>query len=166
MEDHNIFYLSMSTLSSYFCSINTPEWVVLMVLICFFNSIIESSWFLHFRILIKYFFGSQLQKWPKLFYHFQQGIRFSVEISEPSRGYILEVFDAHFVLPHRGPIGIIKRKSLSLSSWKEILWRKSHAWTSAAHFGPTDDQSKTLCVCKIASGSKIMELAVSILQDT
>lgn len=35
----------------------------------------------------------------------QQGIRFSVEISEPSRGYILEVFDAHFVLPHRGPIG-------------------------------------------------------------
>ena len=45
-----------------------------------------------------------------------------MEISEPSRGYILEVFDAHFVLPHRGPIGIIKRKSLSLiSSRKEIL---------------------------------------------
>ncbi|KAJ7394371.1 hypothetical protein OS493_000178 [Desmophyllum pertusum] len=35
----------------------------------------------------------------------QQGIRFSVEISEPSRGYILEVFDAHFVLPNLGPIG-------------------------------------------------------------
>lgn len=35
----------------------------------------------------------------------QQGIRYSVEISEPSRGYILEVFDAHFVLPNLGPIG-------------------------------------------------------------
>ena len=28
-----------------------------------------------------------------------------MEISEPSRGYILEVFDAHFVLPNLGPIG-------------------------------------------------------------
>ena len=35
----------------------------------------------------------------------QQGIRYSVEITEPSRGYILEVFDAHFVLPNLGPIG-------------------------------------------------------------
>ena len=42
-----------------------------------------------------------------------------MEISDPSRGYILEVFDAHFVLPHRGPIGIITSKSLSLSSRKE-----------------------------------------------
>ena len=40
-----------------------------------------------------------------------------MEISEPSRGYILEVFDAHFVLPHRGPIGI----KLTLGSRKEIL---------------------------------------------
>ena len=37
---------------------------------------------------------------------FQQGMRFSVEIREPSRGYILEVFDAHFVLPNLGPIGM------------------------------------------------------------
>lgn len=28
-----------------------------------------------------------------------------MEIREPSRGYILEVFDAHFVLPNLGPIG-------------------------------------------------------------
>ena len=35
----------------------------------------------------------------------KHGIRFSVEIEEPSRGYILEVFDNHFVLPSLGPIG-------------------------------------------------------------
>ncbi|XP_044738003.1 homogentisate 1,2-dioxygenase isoform X2 [Chrysoperla carnea] len=35
----------------------------------------------------------------------QQGIKFSVDITEPSRGYILEVFDNHFRLPDLGPIG-------------------------------------------------------------
>jgi len=35
----------------------------------------------------------------------QQGMRFSVNVTEPSRGYILEVFDGHFELPHLGPIG-------------------------------------------------------------
>lgn len=35
----------------------------------------------------------------------QQGMRFSVEIEEPSRGYILEVFGQHFTLPDLGPIG-------------------------------------------------------------
>lgn len=35
----------------------------------------------------------------------QQGIRFSVDITEPSRGYILEVFGSHFKLPDLGPIG-------------------------------------------------------------
>ncbi|PIK47754.1 putative homogentisate 1,2-dioxygenase [Apostichopus japonicus] len=35
----------------------------------------------------------------------QQGMRFSVAITEPSRGYILEVWDGHFVLPDLGPIG-------------------------------------------------------------
>lgn len=29
-----------------------------------------------------------------------------MEIREPSRGYVLEVFDAHFVLPNLGPIGM------------------------------------------------------------
>lgn len=35
----------------------------------------------------------------------QQGIRFSVNVEGPTRGYILEVFDNHFKLPDLGPIG-------------------------------------------------------------
>ncbi|KAL0276972.1 UNVERIFIED_CONTAM: hypothetical protein PYX00_004417 [Menopon gallinae] len=35
----------------------------------------------------------------------QQGMRFKVDINEPSRGYILEVYDDHFRLPYLGPIG-------------------------------------------------------------
>lgn len=35
----------------------------------------------------------------------QRGIRFSVAVEEPSRGYILEVYNRHFVLPDLGPIG-------------------------------------------------------------
>lgn len=35
----------------------------------------------------------------------QQGMRFSVEIEGPTRGYILEVYDNHFILPNLGPIG-------------------------------------------------------------
>ena len=35
----------------------------------------------------------------------QQGIRFSVEVEGPSRGYVLEVYDNHFTLPNLGPIG-------------------------------------------------------------
>lgn len=35
----------------------------------------------------------------------QQGMRFSVTVFGPSRGYILEVFDNHFQLPDLGPIG-------------------------------------------------------------
>lgn len=35
----------------------------------------------------------------------QQGMRFRVEVTEESRGYILEVYDNHFVLPQLGPIG-------------------------------------------------------------
>nr|AAF36489.1 homogentisate 1,2-dioxygenase [Drosophila melanogaster] len=34
-----------------------------------------------------------------------QGIRFAVNVDSPSRGYILEVYDDHFVLPDLGPIG-------------------------------------------------------------
>lgn len=32
-------------------------------------------------------------------------MRFKIEITEPSRGYVLEVFGRHFVLPDLGPIG-------------------------------------------------------------
>lgn len=35
----------------------------------------------------------------------QQGMRFSVNVVGPSRGYILEVYDNHFTLPDLGPIG-------------------------------------------------------------
>ncbi|XP_022257500.1 homogentisate 1,2-dioxygenase-like isoform X2 [Limulus polyphemus] len=35
----------------------------------------------------------------------QQGMRFSVELKGPTRGYILEVYNNHFVLPPLGPIG-------------------------------------------------------------
>jgi homogentisate 1,2-dioxygenase len=35
----------------------------------------------------------------------QQGIRFSIDVDQPSRGYVLEVFDNHFSLPSLGPIG-------------------------------------------------------------
>jgi len=35
----------------------------------------------------------------------QQGMRFSVDVNGPSRGYILEVYDGHIVLPDLGPIG-------------------------------------------------------------
>ena len=36
----------------------------------------------------------------------QQGMRFSIDVKGPSRGYVLEVFDGHFTLPNLGPIGI------------------------------------------------------------
>lgn len=32
-------------------------------------------------------------------------MKFSVQVSEPCRGYILEVFNTHFQLPNLGPIG-------------------------------------------------------------
>jgi len=35
----------------------------------------------------------------------QRGIKFSVDVAEPSRGYILEVMSGHFELPGLGPIG-------------------------------------------------------------
>ncbi|GFQ72829.1 homogentisate 1,2-dioxygenase [Trichonephila clavata] len=35
----------------------------------------------------------------------QLGMKFNVGVEGPSRGYILEVFDAHFNLPYLGPIG-------------------------------------------------------------
>jgi homogentisate 1,2-dioxygenase len=35
----------------------------------------------------------------------QQGMRISIDVSGPSRGYICEVYDGHFKLPDLGPIG-------------------------------------------------------------
>ncbi|XP_071504903.1 homogentisate 1,2-dioxygenase-like [Diadema antillarum] len=53
----------------------------------------------------------------------QQGMRFSVYVSGPSRGYVLEVFDGHFALPDLGPIGANglanPRDFLSPAAWFE-----------------------------------------------
>uniref|UniRef100_A0A224XCG1 Homogentisate 1,2-dioxygenase n=1 Tax=Panstrongylus lignarius TaxID=156445 RepID=A0A224XCG1_9HEMI len=35
----------------------------------------------------------------------QQGMRFSVSVEGPSRGYVLEIYGTHFQLPQLGPIG-------------------------------------------------------------
>lgn len=35
----------------------------------------------------------------------QQGIRFNVVVEGETRGYMMEVYDAHFKLPDLGPIG-------------------------------------------------------------
>ena len=43
---------------------------------------------------------------------FPQGIRFSVMVDGPSRGYVLEVYDNHFVLPNLGPIGKLSFSTL------------------------------------------------------
>ena len=40
----------------------------------------------------------------------QRGMRMSVSVVGPSRGYILEVFDNHFQLPNLGPIGLFSIK--------------------------------------------------------
>ena len=37
----------------------------------------------------------------------QQGIRFSVDVTGPTRGYMLEIWGTHFVLPNLGPIGTV-----------------------------------------------------------
>lgn len=40
----------------------------------------------------------------------QQGMKFKVDVSGASRGYVLEVYDDHFRLPNLGPIGNITHK--------------------------------------------------------
>lgn len=51
-------------------------------------------------------FGKILVK-PNEICVIQQGMRFSVNVNGPTRGYILEVFDGHFRLPDLGPIGLV-----------------------------------------------------------
>ena len=55
-------------------------------------------------LFIKTEFGKMVVK-PNEICVIQQGMKFSVDLSESSRGYVLEVFDSHFVLPNLGPIG-------------------------------------------------------------
>jgi homogentisate 1,2-dioxygenase len=49
-------------------------------------------------------FGRMLVR-PEEICVIQQGMRFSIAVDQPSRGYVLEVFDNHFCLPNLGPIG-------------------------------------------------------------
>ncbi|XP_045476872.1 homogentisate 1,2-dioxygenase [Harmonia axyridis] len=56
------------------------------------------------KLVIKTEFG-RLQVSPNEICVIQQGMRFQILLSEPSRGYILEVFGKHFTLPDLGPIG-------------------------------------------------------------
>ena len=35
----------------------------------------------------------------------QRGIRFAIHVSKPTRAYVLEIYDGHFVIPDLGPIG-------------------------------------------------------------
>lgn len=55
----------------------------------------------------------------------QQGMRFSVAVDGPTRGYILEVYDNHFKLPDLGPIGANglanRRDFLTPVAWFEEL---------------------------------------------
>ncbi|XP_031569436.1 homogentisate 1,2-dioxygenase-like [Actinia tenebrosa] len=55
-------------------------------------------------ILVTTEFG-KMQVKPNEICVIQLGIRFSIDVDQPSRGYILEVFDGHFELPSLGPIG-------------------------------------------------------------
>ncbi|KAM4700182.1 homogentisate 1,2-dioxygenase-like [Discoglossus pictus] len=56
------------------------------------------------KLLVLTEFGKMLVE-PSEFCVVQQGMRFSVEVFGESRGYVLEVFGAHFELPDLGPIG-------------------------------------------------------------
>ena len=42
---------------------------------------------------------------PGEFCVIQRGIRFAINVTGPSRAYVLEIFDGHFVIPDLGPIG-------------------------------------------------------------
>ncbi|KAA8580841.1 hypothetical protein FQN60_013799 [Etheostoma spectabile] len=56
------------------------------------------------KILITTEFGKIMVE-PKEICVIQQGMRFSVDVFGETRGYILEVYGAHFELPDLGPIG-------------------------------------------------------------
>jgi homogentisate 1,2-dioxygenase len=42
---------------------------------------------------------------PKEIVVIPRGIKFSVDVEGPTRGYILEIYNSHFEIPHLGPIG-------------------------------------------------------------
>ncbi|CAD6242751.1 GSCOCG00009559001-RA-CDS [Cotesia congregata] len=63
----------------------------------------------------------------------QQGMKFSVSVLGPSRGYILEVFDNHFQLPNLGPIG-----ANGLAAPRDFL-------TPVAYYEDREEEFKVYC---------------------
>lgn len=62
----------------------------------------------------------------------QRGIKFSIDIDSPARGYVLEVFGGHFTLPDLGPIG-----ANGLANARDFL-------TPRACFEDTEEQDYSL----------------------
>ncbi len=57
----------------------------------------------------------------------QRGMRFAVSVDGPSRGYINEIFKAHFILPDLGPIGtpysrLLKHKCMRVCQSQRVSW--------------------------------------------
>ncbi|XP_072469993.1 homogentisate 1,2-dioxygenase isoform X1 [Notamacropus eugenii] len=76
-----------------------------MVNKCFYNS--DGDFLIvpqQGKLLIYTEFGKMLVE-PKEICVIQRGMRFTVDIFEETRGYILEVYGVHFELPDLGPIG-------------------------------------------------------------
>ena len=68
----------------------------------------------------------------------QRGIRFQVELlTSSARGYVLEIYQSHFVLPDLGPIG-------EFSSFAHIL---SHHKSAVAVNNPYDNELAPLNRC-------------------
>lgn len=70
---------------------------------------------------------------------YQQGMRFSVDVFGATRGYILEVYGAHFELPDLGPIGdpCLSHSSMILEEKirkKVSEHTKTHSQTRTARF--------------------------------
>ncbi|XP_054265889.1 homogentisate 1,2-dioxygenase [Macrosteles quadrilineatus] len=63
----------------------------------------------------------------------QQGMKFSINVDGPSRGYVLEVYDNHFQLPNLGPIG-----ANGLANPRDFL-------TPVAHYEDVERDYKIIC---------------------
>ncbi|PNI54103.1 HGD isoform 5, partial [Pan troglodytes] len=71
------------------------------------------------NLLIYTEFGKMLVQ-PNEICVIQRGMRFSIDVFEETRGYILEVYGVHFELPDLGPIdslGLPKRMSPRSMLW-------------------------------------------------
>nr|XP_012636000.1 homogentisate 1,2-dioxygenase isoform X4 [Microcebus murinus] len=86
-------------------SLTTGMKLILILTRCFYNSdgdflIVPQKG----KLLIYTEFGKMLVQ-PNEICVIQRGMRFSVDVFEETRGYILEVYGIHFELPDLGPIG-------------------------------------------------------------